>query len=904
MDPHTWQRAKDILADLSECPVTERRTRLEAACGNDTGLRAELERLLALDDEAAAFFGHLQEAMGRVDTAPARIGVYCIEKEIGRGGMATVYQGRRDDGQFEQEVAIKVMRLGVGADMHARFRAERRILAQLQHPGIAYLMDGGSLADGRPYFIMERVRGEPVTDYADRKQLGLKARLDLFLAICAAVNHAHRNLVIHRDIKPGNVLVQEDDQGRPAVKLLDFGIARVVEEGWHEASLPEASPSADDTTLPGLAGFMGTRATTTKYGQRILTPRYAAPEQLRGEAVTAATDVHALGILLSVLLGGGHPFLPPGATPEDMERRILAGEPILPGALAAVRTDAVADLRGTTPRKLVRALRGNLDAIVAKALARVPEDRYGTAGALAMDLHRHMQGRTVEARPGTMAYRTRTFVRRHRLGAVMSLLALLTTATFATLHVQRITHERDLARTEAAKATQVSNLLVDMLKSADPGQARGKEVSVREILDQASGRIQKELANQPDVRARMNAIIGSIYTQLGKYDKAETFLTQALELQHARHGPKHQETLGTRQSMAALAMRRGKNGNAEAMLREVLAQRLKQAHPDPILIASTQNDLGWALERQGKHDEAEASHRAALAIVSAMPTADPEILMAARNNLAVLLVRKGEFEEAEDHYRQILSRQRTLLGPAHPDLAATLNNFGVLLSKRLRLPEAEQLLRESLAMKRKLYGDKHPGVALTMTQLANVLTKRKHYDAAESLYLDALAIRRAVLEPEHPYIATNLNSLAGLYREKRDYARAEPLYLEAIAICRGSMGAEHRWTADMIRNLGDMYLRADKPDAAVESLREALRIRRKNLPENHWQVADAQSMLGIALTHQGKLDQAEPLLRDSYRTLLATRGEEEPRTRLAKARLTEWEQARRPMTAMESLPES
>lgn len=881
-----WLRAKQLFADLSAVAVDEREAWLDSACNGDPGLRAEVDRLIALDADASSYFDDLGATLAQDEIAPTRVGAYRIAGEIGQGGMGTVYLGQRDDGQFEQTVAIKVVRDSVSERLLARFRDERRILAQLKHPGIAYLLDGDSLADGRPYFVMEYIAGEEITDYADQKRLDVRRRLGLFREVCAAVAHAHRNLVIHRDLKPGNVMVQEDDQGHPSVKLLDFGIARIIEQGLGDDggdAMRRGNREPGSRPLP--ATGLTARA-PTEYGDRILTPRYAAPEQIRGEPATTSSDVYALGLLLHELLTGTQPFGTAISTAKDMQEAILAGAPALPSVSARRMDAAVAARRGSTPRQLARQLRGDLDSIVLKAIQNDPEQRYLSVGQMAEDIRRHLGGDIVSARHPSAAYRSSVFLRQHRYGVATTLLAVGAGVVLASLHVSRITHERDLARTEAAKATQVSGLLVSMLESADPAQARGEETSVREVLDQASNRIGGELAGQPDVRARMEAIIGTVYTSLGKYDKAETFLTRALDVQRTRQGTGHRETLETMQAIATLAMRRGKNEEAETLLRQVLEQRLAQPHPDPMLVAATRNDLGAALVRQGKRDEAESVHRAALAFATETALTEPEAQMTARNNLAVLLVGQGKFGEAEEHYRDVLAQRRELQGPVHPDLANVMNNLGVLLSKTQRFAEAEALLRESLAMKRKLYDDsEHPSIALAMTQLASVLTKQQRYDEAEPMYLEALAMRRKSLKPDHPYIATTLNNLANLYREQEDFARAEPLYQEAIEICREGAGPEHPWTASMILNLGQMYLSAGKPGLAAESLGDAVRIREKILPEDHWELAEARSLLGAALARQGKLDAASGLLDAGYSALRKARGEDDQHTVDAKKRL-------------------
>lgn len=885
-----WLRAKELLSELSEVPQHEKAERIARACAGDPGLQAELERLVALDAEADRYFEELGAALAGAHAIPEQIGAYRIVSEIGRGGMGTVYLGERSDGQFEQTVAIKVIGDSFTERMLERFRDERRILAQLNHPGIAHLLDGGSLADGRPYFVMEFIRGRQVTDHADHERMDVRSRLELFREICAAVAHAHRNLVIHRDLKPGNVMVQEDDEGKPAIKLLDFGIARVIEGGLDDGPDGRRQGPGGNAARPVPARTMAARA-TTEFGERALTPRYAAPEQLRGERATTSSDVYALGLLLHELLTGTHPFGAGVSTAEQVQEAILEGRPALPSRTAGRMDSGTAASRAGTPRKLARQLRGDLDSIVLKAIEREPENRYASVGQLADDIRRHLDGEAVAARQGGVAYHAGIFLRRHRYGVAAAGIVLAASIVLGSLHLGRITHERNLARTEAAKAQQISDLLVSMLESADPAQARGEEISVREVLEQASGRMETQLADQPDVLSRMQAIIGTVFTHIGQYDKAEAALTRALDLQRSRHGLDHPETLETMQAMAQLEMARGDYGAAETLLKEVLARLLAQPGSDPMLVASARNDLGIALAHQGKPDEAEALARSALATASEAPE-DPVALATARGNLAVLLVRKGEYNEAEELYRQALEQQRELLGPVHPKIANTLNNLGVLLSKRERFREAEPLLRESLAMARKLHGDQHPTVATGMGQLGNTLARQGRHDEAEPLYVEALAIRRASLAPGHPHIAVSLNQLANLYREQHDFARAEPLYHEAIAASSESVGAEHHWTVAMTGNLGMMYLLAERPGDAEEALREVLRIHLKTLPEDHWRVADARSKVGAALVEQGMLDAAEPLLETGYTGLKQALGEEDPNTREARRRLARWREAR------------
>lgn len=911
MNTDLWLRAKAILGDLAGTAPGEHAARIATACDGDATLQAEVERLLALDRDADSYFGGLQGALGRNEAAaPEQVGVYRIVREIGRGGMGTVFLGERCDGQFEQRVAIKVVRDGIGGKLLARFREERRILAQLEHPGIAYLLDGGSLPDGRPYFVMEHVQGESVTAYADRKRLDVPARLALFRDICAAVAHAHRNLVVHRDLKPGNVMVEEDDQGQPSIKLLDFGIARIIEDGIdddgkepgeHRARTAGPHASVAAHALPGHEGHAHKDAHEghapadrglTDHGDRLLTPLYAAPEQVRGQKATTAVDIYALGVLLHELLTGTRPFAAAAASRQAMERAILETPPPAPSQVARGLEAGPAGARACDPRQLARRLRGDLDSIVLKALRKRPEQRYGSVAQLSDDVKRHLRGMAVTARRGSWPYRSRLFLRRHRWGVGVATAAVLAGLSLAVLHVVRITHERDLARAETAKAEAVSALLIDMFDSADPAQARGEQVTVREILDLASARLDDELAGQPAVKAEMNHIMGGVYARLGEYDTAAGLLRSALELRRQLHGPRHPEVAESLQSLAVLAWMRGRYDRAETLLREVLDQRLQFLGPDHLQVAAVRNDLAAVLRRQGELDECETLYRQAIAVRRAQLGDEHPDVVSSQNNLAVLLAEQGRYEAAEALYREVIASRRRTLGPLHPDTSNTMGNLAQLLRKQQRFREAEALSREVLAIRLQLYGEGHPRVGLTMNALGGALRGQGRYDEAEVFYRKALAIRREVFGEGHQLVASSLNNLANLYRDRGDPAPAEPLYRQAIAIYREEVGADHAWTATSIKNLGELLLEMEDAVAAEARFREALRIREQVYADGHWSIAEARSLLGTALARQGEFQAAEPLLQSAHVVLERTRGKQDSLTRDALARLVAMREAR------------
>ncbi|MDN5782037.1 MAG: serine/threonine-protein kinase [Luteimonas sp.] len=850
MNTDLWLRAKTILGEVADLAPDERAARIAAASDGDADLRAEVERLLALDDEAGLYFGALQGALNPEDAAPGQIGVYRIVGEIGRGGMGAVYLGERCDGQFEQRVAIKVVHDGIGGRLIARFREERRILAQLEHPGIAYLVDGGSLPDGRPYFVMEHVEGESITAYADRKRLDVEARLALFREVCAAVAYAHRNLVIHRDLKPGNVMVEEDDQGQPSIKLLDFGIARIIEEGI-------AGKAIDDDGQPGKRepGAAGARAALpaqalTEHGDRLLTPLYAAPEQILGHPATTAVDIYALGVLLHELLTGARPFAAAASTRQEMERAILETDPPPPSQAAAMADPGTAAHRKSTPRQLARRLHGDLDSIVLKALRKQPERRYAFAAQLSEDINRHLTGRAVTARRGTWRYRTHLFVRRYRWGVAATTVVVLAALSMAALHVSRITHERDLARAATAKAEAVSELLIGMFNSADPAQARGQEVTVREVMDRAATELEGKLSEQPALLAEMDHIIGGVYMHLGEYEPANNLLRRALELRRQLHGPRHLDVSESLHSLAVLAWAQGRHGDAETMLRDVLARRLQAMGPDDLEVARVRNDLAAVLRRTGKLGECEALYRQAIATRRAQLGDDHPDLLSSLNNLAVLLNDLGRVEEAEALYREVIASRRRAFGPIHPKVANTMGSLAESLRARGRFDESEALSREVLAMRLALYDDTHPLVALSMNALGGALRGQKRYDEAEVSYRKALAIRRKAFGNEHQLTASSLNNLGNLYRDKGEPARAEPLYREAIAIYRTKMGDDHPWTATGIKNLGEMFLQMGDNASAQAQFSEALRIRELVYGDAHPLVAETRTLLESARAAQ------------------------------------------------------
>jgi len=815
MTPERWQQIEEIFHRAIEIAPTERASFLDEVSGADEELRREVESLLAeeQDDQETLLSTAIMAAAQsfsreRPDEMTGRhIGPYRVTGIIGQGGMAEVFRAIRDDDQYKKQVAIKLIQRGMVSRFTLnRFRYERQILASLEHPNIARLLDGGTTEDGMPYLVMEYIEGNPVTDYCNSNNLPVRKRLNLFHAICGAVQHAHRDLTIHRDLKPSNILVTEE--GTP--KLLDFGIAKLLD--------PEASSKAITVA----------RTMTTA---RLMTPDYASPEQVRGESVTTATDIYSLGAVLYHLLTGERPHHFRNLSLAEIERAVCEAEIEKPSAVVARRADS--------PARLRRELDGDLDNIVMMAMRKEPERRYQSVEQFAEDIRRHLEGRTVRARQDTVIYRASKFIRRHRFGVgFAALLVMLIIGFGITMAIQaaRIARERD-------RANQVTEFLVELFEVSSPSEARGNQVTAREILDKGAEKIARDMQDQPETQAAMMDTMGRVYRSLGLYNSAMTLVERSLELRRQTLGDQHPDVAESIHTLAKLQHLKGNYDEAESLYRDALSRQQRLRGEESTNAAGILTDLGELLRARGDNDGAEAMHRQ-----------------------AVMLRRK-------------------LLGSEHPDLAISINNLAVVLDDKGNYEEAEKLFREALDIKRKTLGEDHPSLATTMNNLAVLLGNRGDEEGAESLYREALALRRKVLGPEHPEVAISLNNLAFLLRSKEDYKAAEPLYREALAIRRKMLGPEHPSVATSLINLADLLNTSGSAEAAEPLFKEAIAIYRKSPGPSHWLFANSQSLYGVCLTKMGRFSEAEEQLLAAYAGLKSSLGEKHDRTHTAVSRL-------------------
>ena len=858
--PERWPALSALLDQALDRPPEERAAFLRRVTADDPEARHLLAGLLAasqiengvLDRPAGINATGILSRMAH-DTADddesgmrgARIGPWRLLREIGRGGMGVVYLAERADGQFEQRVALKVLKRGLDTDeILERFLRERRILARLQHPGIARLIDGGATDDGRPFFALEYVDGRPLIEECDARHASLAERLRLFRAVCDAVQYAHRSLIVHRDLKPSNILVASD--GR--VRLLDFGIARLLAE---EGGSPDRS--------------------LTRPGQQLMTPQYAAPEQVRGEPATTATDVYALGLVLYELLAGRRPYSIPAAGAQEIERLILEATPV-PPSRAVDGPGATA--RGATADRIRRALGGDLDAIVLAALRKEPDRRHPTAAALAEDIDRYLRGLPVWACRDTAAYRLRRFLGRHRAGvAAAAVIAVSLLAGLAgTLWQARA------ARLEARRARAVRNYLVSLFEVSDPSRSRGETVTARDLLDRGVARSDDELKDQPVLRAEMLGVLSDVYEKLGLYQQAAPLAQRSLDLWMGLRGPGDPEVAEALRRQGVILTDLGHYGEAEKVLRRALEQRGRGRDDVDSRLAETIENLAAALRSQGKLEEAEAHVREALAIRRRIFPPDSPEIATSLNNLALMLRERGQFAAAEPLYREALAIRRRALGPDHPDIAGTLGNLAALLRQEGRLEEAERLARESVALNHKLFGDDNPSTIQSLNAVAAIVQSLGRYDEAERIDRDVLEFWRRHQGDDHPNAIVSLNNLASVLKDKGDYAAAEPMFRRLAAQFPKVLGEKHPFTAVALTHLGAILGDEEQYDEAAGCLHRALEIQTALRGEQHPDTAGVLAQLGALEQQRGRNEDAEPFLRKSLAIRERSLGADHPAT--------------------------
>jgi len=777
--------------------------------------------------------------------APRSFGPYRLLRLIGEGGMGEVWLADQA-APVRRQVALKVIKSGMDtAQVVARFEAERQALALMDHPAIATVYDGGSTPEGRPYFVMEHVKGEPITTYCDRHRLAMEDRLELFAQVCDGVQHAHQKGVIHRDLKPSNVLVAVQDD-RPVPKIIDFGVAKATARQLTDQSFH------------------------TEFGAMVGTLEYMSPEQaeMGGLDIDTRTDVYALGVILYELLTGTLPFESTELRQAgilEIQRTIREKEPPRPSTritrLGDASTAAAAN-RHTEPRRLASVLRGDLDWVTMRALEKDRTRRYQTVNALAAEVRRYLNHEPVAAGPPSAFYRAKKFVRRHRFGvaAAATLVALLCgfSVTMA-LQARRIALERDRANREAETARQVSSFLVGLFEVAKPSEAAADSITAREILDRGAERIHIDLRGQPAVQSALMGTMGAAYHSLGLYKSARPLKDQALALQRQVYGPGSPEVAAGMVSLAETMMRQAEYKEAERLAREAVGLLRGVPNTDAAL-ASALREVAWALYLQGNAGEAEPVAREACALYTRIPNPPEKELADCLSTLGGILLDKADLAGAAKAYEETLTYRRRAYGPSHPRTVSASANLAAVWISQGELAKAEAAYREIVALDRQQLGPDHPSLGNSLSNLGAALYLQKKYYEAENYYRQALTIDRRAMGDRHPDVATNLTNIGQALTMQKKYAEAEAVLAEALSIKRESIGADHPEVALTMTFLADSLCRSGKAAEAEKAAREALATNSARLGKDHPRTKESEGALGCAMVASGRYLEAEPYM--------------------------------------------
>jgi serine/threonine protein kinase/tetratricopeptide (TPR) repeat protein len=898
--------------DVADLPQSDRAAALERTCGGDAKLRAEVEALLHANGQAGGFMKsptnehgdasrlsmHFEPGGASGEEAGRQIGPYKLLELIGEGGFGSVWMAEQRE-PVKRRVALKLIKLGMDTkQVIARFEAERQALAMMDHPNIAKVLDAGSTEAGRPYFVMEYIRGIPILEYCDRERLDTRSRLDLFTSVCHAIQHAHQKGIIHRDIKPSNVLVTLHD-GVAVPKVIDFGVAKATNSE------------------------LTTKTLFTEHRQMIGTPAYMSPEQaeMSGLDIDTRSDIYSLGVLLYELLTGTTPFdvydlMSKGY--EQMMRIIREEEPHKPSTRVSSLGDTstrTALQRRVDAKTLGSLLRGDLDWIVMKCLEKDRSRRYETANGLAADIRRHLNDEPVMARAPSAGYKLRKFVKRNRAGvfAAGAIVATLLAGVIAFAWQAKVAGDErdsavrakaseseqrlvaDAAKTEAeqqearakeqeaeakkqeaearkqeaeakqqaAIAEAVARFQTDMLAAADPQKLLGDKVTVLQAMHAAIAELDKgSLADQPLVEAQVRNTIGMTLLGLGRYDDAETNLRKSLEIRRAVLPAGRVEISIGLNNLAMVLYAQNKLTKAEPLYREaleIMRAAFPAGHPK---IAAALNNLAALLQAEKRFAEAEPLFREALAIRRAALPGGHRDIAQGLNNLAELLRVQNELGEAEPLFREALDIHRKSLSPGHPEIAICLDNLAKLLGDRDGLAEAVLLMREALEIRRAAFPAGHPDIALGLNNLAMLLWQQNKLSEAEPMLREALEIRRAAFPALHPEIAISLHRLGNLLIAQNKLSEAEPLLREALEIARGTRPAGHHDLLDPMRNLADLYAQQGETDKTIPLLREIFEAGRATLPKESPELAAELAAFSRALLDLKAWDAAEPVVRE------------------------------------------
>src|SRR5687767_10315685 len=824
-----WERLQSLFHAAVDRPRAEWRSFLESETANDDIVITRVMAMLEADAADGTVLGREASTLANelLDTSTSaigrRVGPYRITGLLGEGGMGVVYRAERED--LGTQAAVKVLRdAWVSPSRRERFAMEQRTLAQLNHPAIAHLYDAGTLDDGTPWIVMEHVEGVPLTEACRARGLGVRERLRLFRLVCEAVGHAHQHLVVHRDVKPSNILVREDG----TVKLLDFGIAKQLEQRNDSAR--------------------------TQTGLRFMTPAYAAPEQLRGTAVGVYTDVYSLGVVLYELLAGRLPHDVSTKTPGEAERLILGAEPD--------RVSLAARETGHAVVTATQAQWNDLDVLCATAMHKDQLRRYASVDALIRDIDHFLAGEPLDAQPDSARYRAARFISRHRPLVIATAAVVAVIAALNVFYTIRLTTARDLAVAEAARTGRIQRFVTQLFEGGDPAAGPADSLRVVTLVDRGVQEA-RSLTSEPAIQAEMLQTLGGIYEKLGNLERADTLLRDALMQRRALQGETSADVGSSLVALALLRTQQAKYADAESLARAGIAvssATLPRDHPQ---VAEGTEVLGRILSEKGDYKAAITVLEDAVRRRGAADTESAEYA-SALYELASAQFYAGNHDASDSLHRVVLALHRRIYGQQHPSVSDDLINLGAGQQERANYPEAERFYREALAITVGHYGQDHFKTAANLTMLGRNLVMQNRFDEATQVLRQALAVRERVYGPMHPAVASTVNEIGSVALQQSRYDEAADAYRRMIRIYQAVHRGRHYMIGIAQGNLASTLMAQKKNREAELLFREALAMYEQTLPPTNTNIGIGRIKLGRSLLRQGRFAEAEKETRAGY----------------------------------------
>ena len=896
MNIERWKEINDCFEYCLDLDEANREEYLNKIGADDEGLKLEVKSLLSYSELSMESFIEQLSYSHEDDSSAKWIGDYKLISELAQGGMGIVYLAESNQQLANRQVALKLLQKdSVTPNVLRRFKQECHILTQFQHQNIASVFDNGINEEGAPYLVLEYIDGQHINEYCDSHALSVVDRLRLFEDVCSAVAYAQERMVVHRDLKPSNIVVSKDRQ----VKLLDFGIAKILEEDRMDLSLPK-----------------------TRTGAKLMTLRFASPEQVLSGKVTKATDVYALGVILYELLTGRSPYDLKDKSTYEIERLILETEPILPSNVitraeilrnekgAGVDLmDIICENRSTNTQQLRSQLRGDLDVIVMKALKKDPMRRYLSAAELKDDIVRFLAGKPIKARPENYFYKTSKFLSRHQVVFTSMLVFVLAAVVGTLISIQEIREERDIAEEALVKTQEVTEFIISVFKLSDGYKGRADSLTAREILDIGVSRVQEELNDQPEIQAEMLEVIGRVYNNLGMYEESVMQLKQSLKIRLNSSTANQLEIASSLYELGSTYWRDSDYESADSIFKQVVELRTTHLDKNHVLIAQAKNSLGNVLMDQGSYEKAIPNYEEALTIFSShedekrptatvlsnlgalyyyigeyetsagyhlrainqrrmLPGNNNADIGTSLNNYAQVLNTIGEFEKAEIAQRECIDLWEKELGKSHPTIVVGKGNLAKIKISTEEYEVAERLLRESLEIAMSTLREDHVSTLITQTYLADVLRESDNLEESTSILRTAIPKLKTVLGDDHPHVARSIHSLAQSLEKLGANSDSEMRFKESLAKRQFTLRPNHPDIASSLNDLGAFLAKQGRHPEADSLLRQALAIRKDVFSERHWRIVEVMNALGKSYTAQQKFGEADSLLYTGYSYLL------------------------------------